>query len=417
MIETRRASHARRRFAARRARVGTTPRPGLAHWSFADGRTIRAVLAGTGLAGLLGATACAVASVSAWLVPAYLLFVVVILAMPRGQRSSSTAPDLTARTAGADIAEPDLGSGTRQADGTGSPEPRFAAGRDPDLESDETDDSGPAHLRLDPAENAIAKPRRSRARSRKTAKSAVEPTVDSAPVTWIRVGPGQYVRSDTVSQGQPPVEAPAPAEVQAVESAADPATDSPEPATAAPTDTAEATPSADAPEADAPTSEESATDAHPATDVLEAAIPTPEADATEAHPATDLSEPVPTVSEVVADTRPPAEEYGIAPSAFGTTSPELDPAESRDPVVPDPVEPISPEPELEPGHTDSSAAAVTGCLADEPGEIGSRGADAPGCPADLGARRRRPVRLPTGRVDGDDGRGRMPASSRGASPT
>jgi hypothetical protein len=39
-----------------------------------------------------------------------------------------------------------------------------------------------------------AKIRRSRVRARKAARTAAEPTPDSAPVTWIQVGPGRFVR-------------------------------------------------------------------------------------------------------------------------------------------------------------------------------------------------------------------------------
>ena len=152
-----------------------------------------------------------------------------------------------------------------------------------------------------------------------------------------------------MNQGQPrPTEAQAPVEVEvpAVAAGDDPATDPPEPATAAPTVSDQAAPAADVPEAEAlTTSEEPATAAHPMADAPEAAIPTPEADVIEAHPAPEVSEPVPTAPEVVADTSPHAEEYGIAPSAFSTTAPESEPAESREPVVPDPIEPTPSEPE------------------------------------------------------------------------
>jgi hypothetical protein len=350
LIETRRTSSARPERAARRFRAGTVPLPGQVLGALADGRRIRAILVGSGLAGLLGATACAVASVSAWLVPVYLLLVVVILAAPRGPRTSSLASGSRAGSTGTEIAEPGRGSGTDRADGTGLPEPRPDAGPDPGLATGEGDDPETAHLRLDPAATAVPKPRRSRARSRKPAKPAAEPTAGSAPVTWVRVGPGQYVRSDTLNQGQPPAQteaqAPVEVEVPAVAAGDDPATDPPAPAPAAPTVSDQAAPAADVPEAETPTtSEEPAPAAHPIADAPEAAIPTPEADAPEAHPAPDVSEPVPTAPEVVADTSPHAEEYGIAPSAFSTTAPESEPAESREPVVPDPIEPTPSEPE------------------------------------------------------------------------
>ena len=307
---------------------------------------------------------------------------VAILTAPRGPRASSPAAGSRTGFLGTRIAEPGQGAGEGRADGTGRLSPVPTPRQDPDLAAGESDDADPSHLRLDPAAAAVAKPRRSKARTRKAAKPAAEPAPEFAPVTWIRVGPGKYVRSDAIIQGQPPAEAPP----SAVASDADPATDPPEPATAAPTDADPAAPAADVPDAAALTSEEPATTAHPATDAHEAAvIPTLECEAPEAHPTSDAPEPAPEAPEVVTDASPTAEEYGIAPSAFGPTSPERDPVESRDPVASDPIEPILSE--------------------SEPGRTADPGATAPG-----------PVRPPIGRMAGGDGRGRVPASSRSASP-
>ena len=204
LIETRRTSSSRRESATGRFRAGTARPPGSASGSLVSRRGIRAVLVGSGLAGLLGATACAVASVSAWLVPVYLLLVVVILTAPRGSRASSPAAGSRAGFLGTRIAEPGQGAGEGRADGTGSPEPGPDARQDPDLAAGESDDAQPSHLRLDPAAAAIARPRRSKARTRKAAKPAAELAPEFAPVTWVRVGPGKYVRSDTIIQGQRP---------------------------------------------------------------------------------------------------------------------------------------------------------------------------------------------------------------------
>ncbi len=93
MIETRRHLSVRPRLATLRSRAGTYLRKGSTDWSAVDRRRIiRVALAGSGLAGLLGATAYAVASVSIWLVPAYLLLVVAILTAPRGPREATAAP-------------------------------------------------------------------------------------------------------------------------------------------------------------------------------------------------------------------------------------------------------------------------------------------------------------------------------------
>ena len=394
--------------------------------SLVDRRGIGTILVGSALAGLLGATACAVASVSPWLAPAYLLLVAVILAAPRGPRitpqaSGTTselgqsiaedddsrspqpdAPPFRARAwtwffrAGASIGRrwpsspaPRRGAAARRAveetdppASAGESEPGLDAESDPAVSTAGSDDAGPGNLRGDPAAAAIPKPRKSRARSRKTAKPAVEPAPDSAPVTWVRVGPGQYVRSDTITQGQSPVEAPAsieeppvaeaqapaqeplpfevpasieeppaaeaqvpaqappaaeataparahtpaeaiaPVAVEADAAAVDPVTDPPEPATVEPTASGEASPVAEAPEVDAPVSDEPASIAQPATGAPAAEIiSTPGGGASEALPTADLPATEPTAPEVVPEALPPAEEYGIAPSAFGTESP------------------------------------------------------------------------------------------------
>ena len=394
--------------------------------SLVDRRGIRTILVGSALAGLLGATACAVASVSPWLAPAYLLLVAAILAAPRGPREPPQAPGTTlelrpslaeedgspsphpgapplgARAwawllrAGASIgrwrpsspaprrgaAAPRTGEETDSPASAGVPELGLDAQSDPAVSTAGSDDAGPGNLRGDPAAAAVPKPRKSRARSRKTAKSAVEPAPDSALVTWVRVGPGQYVRSDTIIQGQTPIEAPAwieesrgveapaltpaptpievpasveeppaaeaqvptqappdveataptqvttsaeaiaPAEVQADAAEADPVTDRSEPAAVEPKADGEAGPVAEVPEADAPVSDEPALIAQPATDAPEAEIiPTHEGGASEALPTADLPATEPTAPEVAPEALPLAEEYGIAPSAFGTESP------------------------------------------------------------------------------------------------
>jgi hypothetical protein len=150
---------------------------------------------GSGLAGLLVATACAVASVSVWLAPAYLLLVVVILAAPRGGRSPSKpgpAPRIRLRafagflrhglTPGprrAPSAPPHRGEGARRADEGADPAATTAhPGERPDEGPDPADEFEVAEsvrLRLDPAAMAVTKPRRSRVRPRRAAKPDAEP--------------------------------------------------------------------------------------------------------------------------------------------------------------------------------------------------------------------------------------------------
>ena len=267
-----------------------------------------------------------------------------------------------------------------RADGTGSPEPRLAAGPDPDLATGETDDSGPAHLRLDPAANAIPKPRRSRARSRKTAKSAAEP---AAELRSRHLGPRRSRPVCPVRHHEPgttPGRGPGPGRGQAVESAAA---------------IRQRIARARGGRADGlrrrplrPRMRPKPTPRRPRSprrlrirqrmySKRRSRRPRPK----RPRPIRrrTLSEPVPTASEVVADTSPPAEEYGIAPSAFGTTAPEL-----RSGREPGPGRP-------RPDRADLLRARAR-----------------PVCTADSTPTRRRPVRPPTGRVDGDDGEGRCP---------
>jgi hypothetical protein len=362
--------------------------------------SLRPFAVGSGLAALLGLTAWAVASVSAWLVPVYLLLVVLILAAPQGARGSSRS-----RNSDASIAETGWDSGESRANGRGHAGPRPDADDNPTVPSGEVDDVELDNLRLDPAANAVTKPRRGRARSRKVTRPAVEPAPDSVPVTWIRVGPGKYVRSDSMDPGQPsaeacssaevepptevltsteveipsptdveiqpPAEAQAPVEPPAVGPGFDPATDRPEPATTEFMALAEARPAPDdVPEPEASTSDVSATDADLETvPPVAALVATNEVAVAEAHPASVELETEPTEPEVVPDASPNVEEYGIAPSAFSATTADPYPSESPDSLAYEPTEPFVVEPETV--WSGPCEAAASGCLAD-------LGAPAPG---------------------------------------
>lgn len=106
----------------------------------------------------------------------------------------------------------------------------------------------------DPTSTGAAKPRRSRARYRKTAKTAAEPVTDATPATWIRVGPGKFVRADAS------VPFPVQAQSEEIAVAAYPATDTSESATAPSEIVADGRPETDGPETAI------VMDSHPATD-------------------------------------------------------------------------------------------------------------------------------------------------------
>ncbi len=411
----------------RRLGAGTVFLASRARGSLADGRGIRNLLVGTGLVGLMGATAYAAASVSGWLAPTYLLLVVVILTAPRGPRSnpkvsaaSTSVHDPGSLQPGRDleavqaewariigelsrnlrgwlgrassiVGRPAMAGSSiaGNAEGAsmspGGPDEPQPDAETPSLsQAEPIEDTASATLRSDPAASVPPKTRKSRSRSRKAAKTAVEPSVEPAEVTWVRVGPGQFVRSDTLPQEHSPVsapapaeetpsseapasseetpaieapapfveilpvsvsteaveppsvEAPAPVEVAAVELPSDPETDSIEPIAALPTNPEEDILPEVVPEADAQVPEDPTTIAPPET-VACLDVPDVPALASEATTETSTLEDLPTDSsaseENVAD-NPPAEEYGIAPSALveAEASPEI-----LANVVPDPM--------------------------------------------------------------------------------
>ena len=301
LTATSRTPHARTRPLARLVRAGLRVPAALAAGSaIAPGaarRRLGAVLAGSGLAALVGLTAWAVSFVSVWLVPAYLALMVVILAGPRGAPAGPAWKSGVDR-AGVNDAELGRDSGTDR-----------NAGADPLLPAGESDPVVPAGGVVaaptpdpDPglAGTGSGKPRRSRARARKAVRTAVEPVPDSPPVTWIRVGPGKFVRAD---RGLPVSDQ---ATAQAVADAGPPPGPSAEPFA---------------------TTAEAAAQAHPATDEPARATPTSEAatpaepdshDATEATP--HVEGPVPALATGERDSDSVPEEYGIAPSAFEPTT-------------------------------------------------------------------------------------------------
>jgi hypothetical protein len=371
LIATSRKPNTRSVPGARWPRAGFQLRSGSAPQAVVDGRRLRTILVGLGLAALTGLTTWAVASVSIWLVPAYLLLMVLIFAMPRSERAGSPATGPSAGTSGADAAESGQGLGEDRAVEMG--EPRPTAEPIPGIPTGEAAEAPTP--RPDPAGAATAKPRRSRARSRKAAKTAVEPVPDASPVTWIRVGPGKFVRADAGVQDFP----------QAQAEAVAPATDAPEIA-AAPSDIAAG--------------------ANPVIDALEGVAPAPWSpvpfevpaepvplDPLEATP--DGEETVPSSVEDVSGSV--AEEYGIAPSAFGSETPDFPAAEGLDHGVFE---------ELVPPRADPV------CIAGPDGLPSGRDARS----GRLGSRRQRSwartAFLPAGIANGSPGRGSDPASSR-----
>jgi hypothetical protein len=192
---TSRAPNTVRNSMASFARVRSHTPQGSASWIVAYRRRLESALMGSGLVALLGLTTWAVASVSIWLVPVYLVLMVLVLASPRRERTSSPW-------------EPSAGSPAptvvelaqnRTRDGV-------AGIRDapPESEANSHELSGAVSVvpgsHRDPAGSAIATPRRSRIQARKARKFAAEPSASLPGATWIRVGPGTFARVDLGTQ-------------------------------------------------------------------------------------------------------------------------------------------------------------------------------------------------------------------------
>ncbi len=345
LIATSGTPNTRPRPAARWARAGVPKPSGSAPRTAADRRRLPAILLGMGLVTLMGLTTWAVASVSIWLVPAYLSLMILIFAAPGAGRAKSPATEPTAGSSDADVAPSGQEMGADRADEMGPTHP--VTEPSPDILTGEAAES--STTRLDPAGPAIARPKRSRARSRKAAKATAEPAPDSSAVTWIRVGPGQFVRADASIQG------PSQATADEIAPGAIPATEEPPSVTPAP----ELVPDANS-MIDGLTTVPSATP--PMTTLEVSADPIPH-DPPESSPDGERMDP----STGENPPEPATEEYGIAPSAFGPETEDSLSSQSLVPVVPDlPVLPMA-----EPGRTTESGGTPPsrGAI---PGPLGSR---------------------------------------------
>ena len=134
---------------------------------------------------LASLTSWAIASVSIWLVPCYLAAMVVIFLAPWGGRASAAPLTDGLRTG---VPPPD--SASSQAGDPAGPEP----------EASEVTTSG-ARERFTDAVSAKAASRRGRARGRKLSKPSPEMTWSAA--RWIQVAPGKFVRADLNATGLP----------------------------------------------------------------------------------------------------------------------------------------------------------------------------------------------------------------------
>jgi len=146
------------------------------------------------LAALVAATSLAVALyASVWLVAPYLALMALVLGSPgRGRREPTLPPPhpiVRARAAGTGEAAETPGRKADLGPGPGPTPPPVEAGASPDAPPE------PAEAETPNPEPAVVKTRRGKGRGRKpkpAAPSVFEPT----GATWVRVGPGQFVRAD-----------------------------------------------------------------------------------------------------------------------------------------------------------------------------------------------------------------------------
>jgi hypothetical protein len=276
------------------------------------------------LAGLMGLTSWVVASVSTWLVPVYVTAMVLIFVIPRAQHPEDAERDGDNRAL--DVGE----DGAARASGpaSSSPDPTDAV---IPLASGSAQASAST---TDLSNSTAAKPRRARARARKPAKAGAEAAVAPAPATWIRVGPGKFVRADSQDQ--------------VASTAEGSPQDSTSEATVPETETVAATITepvlADVPvQVDLPEPGLSSDIPAPSEEPVTVADPQPDSPVTalapEADEAREESNPLALPEASVLDQvspddplvpEPATEEYGIAPSAFGPDLP-TDASEIGDP--------------------------------------------------------------------------------------
>ena len=176
-------------------------------------RRPRVSLFGAVLFVLVVSTATAIASVSPWWVPGYLMLVVMIFVAPPKRQAPSSASESGGEPETAGIGETRRGL---RVDHAGEADHlRSASLADPDPRTVESLES----MSSAPEQNGVgAVKRRSRTRARRAAKPAREPVTDASPVAWIQVGPGKFVR---VEQGVQAAHSPAHSDDRVLESVAE----------------------------------------------------------------------------------------------------------------------------------------------------------------------------------------------------
>jgi hypothetical protein len=151
----------------------------------------------TVLVALTVSTSLAVASfVSAWLVPPYLALMAAILFAPSGRRDK--AADRSARP---ETAEPGSVLGEDLAGAAGAELGAIRAVKPSSMgpATSANPSREPSEALVAVSESSLAKVKRGKGRGR--GKSKVKAVVEPTDATWIRVGPGKFVRADAPTPG------------------------------------------------------------------------------------------------------------------------------------------------------------------------------------------------------------------------
>jgi len=190
LMATTRTPNARSGHGARKLRVKIRGRLVSKFRAGGDSRVGRITLIEAGFFVLVASTIWAIASLSAWWVPVYLVLLVTIFVFPRRRRALSSASDLGAANDAVNLV--DLGSGSRVDCADEADQPDSFSRSDSDLTTGEWAESSDANSDLTAAD--MAKLRRGRVRPRKSARPAAVPVTTSIPVVWIQAEPGKFVR-------------------------------------------------------------------------------------------------------------------------------------------------------------------------------------------------------------------------------
>jgi hypothetical protein len=160
-----------------------------------DGSQPKAARVGLGLVALVVLTSSAVAWVSVWWVPAYLALMVLIFVTPPRHRQPVLRRERG--KVSANVAVSDFANNLRVDQAAEGEQLPLAVEWTSVLSVDESSTES-ADICTDLTSSGGTKPRRSRSRARKMAKSAIEQVPKFAPATWVQVGPGKFVRADTL---------------------------------------------------------------------------------------------------------------------------------------------------------------------------------------------------------------------------